>query len=213
MSDDVKHLADELGVGTQATQEDDVSTDDATSTDSQSDESSTSYDVESELGKSKEQRKKEAAETQIDVWAKRIKSGEASLSDLPADKAWMKDGIEAKLGVKTDKALTSSEDLEDLLDYRENVKLLKESGLKTAELKAIVEKTEAYKARGYKPGEALKEAIAFHKVDLSQRPAPTPIKTGSGVTAKKSIRDYTAAEINLLSPEERGRLILASRTR
>ena len=212
MSDDVKHLADELGVGTQATQEDDVSTDDATSTDSQSDESSTSYDVESELGKSKEQRKKEAAETQIDVWAKRIKSGEASISDLPADKAWMKEGIEAKLDAKSDKVSTT-EDLEDLLDYRENVKLLKESGLKTAELKAIVEKTEAYKARGYKPGEALKEAIAFHKVDLSQRPAPTPIKTGSGVTAKKSIRDYTAAEINLLSPEERGRLILASRTR
>lgn len=212
MSDDVKHPSDELAIDSQDTMKDDVSTDSASTTGSQTDESGTSLDLEGDFQQGKDARRAQEKANMVKSYVKRIKDGDMSLADLPKESKWLSSDIEKELGIGETKAPAPKEDTRELVQFELRQEQLRQADLKAEDRKLLKEKYKVYRAKGFSQREALEEAIAFSKIDLSSsRPTPPTIKTGSGVQGKKTVADYTAQEVNNMSAQERGKLILESR--
>jgi hypothetical protein len=112
---------------------------------------------------------------QVEVWSNRILSGEADLSDLPKDKAWLKPLISRKIE-QQETNLNVEALLEKKLAERE-AKARKEQELKefsvfkseiaeldSEEKEIINAKRKILISKGLSPIEALKEAFDYYKV-------------------------------------------------
>lgn len=112
---------------------------------------------------------------QVEVWSNRILSGEADLSDLPKDKAWLKPLIskkieqqetnlnveallEKKLAEREAKARKERE-LQEFAEFKSQI-----SELDSEEKEIINAKRKVLISKGLSPIEALKEAYDYYKV-------------------------------------------------
>lgn len=203
MSDDVKHPEDDLGLGTQGTEGDDVSTDGTESTANQeADDSSTDQE-----DSDKERKRQEAVQKQVTAWAADIVAGKRKLEDLPEDKRWLKPLIESEVGsAKNDKPVIEDEPKDDIasLVRFENLKeKLQNADLSNDEAAKVQSKYSAYVKKGFTKEEALNEAIDFtgvrEKLNGSRKADIPSIKTGAGVKAEEK---FEGRDPNSLSPKE-----------
>jgi hypothetical protein len=176
MDEQETHSDGDLDLGIKG---DDVADTTATDTNTESQEEAPAEEVKDEqeqdaleLGDETQPNKgkaESAKEEQADAWAKKIKSGDKTIDDLPTNLAWLKPDVEAKLG-------TSKEDPRDtvrkvLAEEKEQAAFksleseLNDMGLTNDQKVSLSEKYKVFKGKGLSPLDSLQTACEALSID------------------------------------------------
>lgn len=158
MSDETTQVFGELF----DTTESDAATD-AAQNSSTDNEESVDTEGELDLSKAEEQRNK-----QIDVWTKRIESGEATIDSLPANLKWLVNPVSERLSAKKPKA--TEVDLEAIIEQKlakkeaeQRFKVLQsdlnQAGLSSGQKKLVQSEFNDLVQSGLSPDKALEKAV------------------------------------------------------
>lgn len=211
MSSDVKHVADELGLETQDTQNSDVSTDAADDTTNQ-DGGEQTADLDLSEGPSKKDIERAKM---VEAFGRKILLGAMTINDLPKDQQWLAKEVEAYVTSARQRVEVERPDPKQIArEVREDFTFdMKAQEIRDADLgaelnKSISEKYKYYREKGFSKLDALTESLEFNKVDLKKKAEIPSIRTGGGPSRSKEVTvdDLSVDEINNASPAQLARL-------
>lgn len=213
MSDDVKHLEDELDLDTtdQDTEGDDVSTDDAESTEG-SDDSSASLNLEEP--EAKPDKKAAAKQTQVKGLAAKILTGELTYEAFPEAQKWLLPDVMDTVSMAQGKGSSTpdqsaiDERVNQLFEdrqFKDRLADVKTAGYSPSVNLAIQERYKFLRDKNWSKLEALNDAEMVAKATAPQQKANQPVIRTGGKAPKgsaKQIEDYSIDEINAMTPTQ-----------
>jgi len=221
MDEQSTHGEDDLGLDSD-TDTDDVADTAASDTDEQETDSEDEQEQDTlelkDVEETPKDKGKAEAARQAEAWAKKIKSGDKTLDDLPANLQWLKADVEAKLGKKE---LGLSELVQREIatqretDRFENLKDdLEDYGLTKQQKSDLQEKFKNFRGKGLTKLDALETAMETLSINPSEKAlearrqamrlrTPGSYRKGNNVSPDELHKEGYAAVAEGTTPEKR----------